>query len=177
MYTNHLAGERRIQILEKQLSECKEETEQLQQMCGDRAMQVVNLQQQVIDTNNMLIKQQQQISDHNLVTNERFTSLNNQLSEFINANTLQWSDVVAKGSKMHRQLEDSMVSVMAQPILQKPASQQRTVSHVTSPTTQAEKERPTQTSTTGVSPATVQCKDKLTFKGASNSLSIGPLVI
>ena len=38
--TNHLAGERRIQILEKQLSECKEETEQLQQMCGDRAMQV-----------------------------------------------------------------------------------------------------------------------------------------
>ena len=72
---------------------------------------------------------------------------------------------------MHRQLEDSMVSVMAQPILQKPASQQRTVSHVTSPTTQAEKERPTQTSATGVSPATVQCKDKLTFKGASNSLS------
>ena len=89
---NHQKCEEKMTGLTKQLSEAHGTIENLQRICRERTLEIANLQEKVIDSNNLAIRLQQQTSDQHLKTNERLTSINAQLFEFLNANTGRWTD-------------------------------------------------------------------------------------
>ena len=73
---------------------------------NEKTKETTNLQQQRIDANNLMIKQQK-MSEQNFITNERLTSLNTQLFEYIDAKTGEWTEAVTSigHNKQHNKIQ------------------------------------------------------------------------
>ena len=108
---NHQKCEEKMIGLTKQLSEAQGTIENLQRICRERTMEMSNLQQQVIDSNNLTIRLQQETSDQHFKTNERLTSMNAQLFEFLDANTGRWTDGT-KGKEVPQNSPDPKTNLL-----------------------------------------------------------------
>ena len=95
---SHQKCEEKMIGLTKQLSEAQGTIENLQRICRERTTEISNLQQQVIDSNDLAIRLQQK----HLKTNERLVSINTQLFEFLDANTVRWNNVIKGKEVLHK---------------------------------------------------------------------------
>ena len=104
---HHTLCETKIENLTKQLHDANGINEHLSKINNEKTKETTNLQQQLIDANNLVIKQQQKMSEQNFITNERLTSLNTQLFEYIDAKTGEWTEAVtSKGhNKQHNKTQ------------------------------------------------------------------------
>ena len=96
--TDHRECEERFAELTAQSSKDQLEIERLQHLSRNHANEILDLQQQLIDCNTHVIKQQQQITDHNLLTNNKLTAINNQIFDFLDCNTGKWAEPATNGS-------------------------------------------------------------------------------
>ena len=98
--TELLAMMQKIQSLETELQQCKgerykalAENQHAQNLLSERQIEIIALQQKAIESNNFILKSQHQLADNNIETTRKFEHLNQQLYDFMNENTIQWSEV------------------------------------------------------------------------------------
>ena len=168
---HHTLCETKIENLTKQLHDANGINEHLSKINKKKTKETTNLQQKLIDANYLVIKQQQKMSEQNFITNERLTSLNTQLFEYIDAKTGEWTEAVtSKGhNKQHNKTQQKATTKEAD-LITTTGNQKELIPKQSQPPPNPPPSAKSKTATQPVSTKNTNIQP-LTFKGTSHNLS------